>query len=51
MKFLKGLLSLVLLVVILGGAAVGGGWLWMQNELAKAGPLEEDVTFTVEPGP
>ena len=50
MKFLKGLLSLVLLVVILGGAAVGGGWLWMQNELAKAGPLEEDVTFTVEPG-
>ncbi|MEZ5998081.1 MAG: endolytic transglycosylase MltG [Hyphomonas sp.] len=50
MKFLKGLLSLVLLVVILGGAAAGGGWIWMQNELAKAGPLDEDVTFTVAPG-
>ncbi|MEZ5955193.1 MAG: endolytic transglycosylase MltG [Hyphomonas sp.] len=50
MKILKGLLSLVLLAVILGGAAAGGGWLWMQNELAKAGPLEEDVTFTVKPG-
>ncbi|MCA8900697.1 MAG: endolytic transglycosylase MltG [Hyphomonas sp.] len=50
MKFLKGLLSLVVLVVVLGGAAIGGGWIWMQNELQKAGPLAADTTFAVAPG-
>jgi len=50
MKFLKGLLSLILLCVILGGAAAGAGWVWMQNELNRDGPLTADTTFTVEPG-
>ena len=50
MKFLKGLLSLVLLVVILGGAAAGAGWFWMQDALHRSGPLTEDTTFMVEPG-
>jgi len=50
MKFLKGLLSLIVLVLVLGGAATGAGWVWMQNALNQDGPLAEDVTFTVEPG-
>lgn len=50
MKFLKGLLSLIVLVLVLGGAATGAGWVWMQNALNRDGPLAEDVTFTVEPG-
>ena len=50
MKFLKGLLSLIVLVLVLGGAATGAGWLWMQDALNRDGPLAEDVTFTVEPG-
>ena len=50
MKFLKGLLSLIVLILVLGGAATGAGWLWMQDALNRDGPLAEDVTFTVEPG-
>ena len=50
MNFLKGLLSLILLCVILGGAAAGAGWVWMQNELNRDGPLTADATFMVEPG-
>lgn len=50
MKFLKGLLSLIVLVSVMGGAAAGAGWLWMQDALNRDGPLVEDATFTVEPG-
>ena len=50
MKILKGLVSLGLLLVILGGAAAGAGWVWMQDALHRDGPLSEDVTFTVAPG-
>ena len=50
MKFLKGLLSLIVLVLVLGGAAAGAGWVWMQDALHRDGPLAEDTTFTVEPG-
>ncbi len=50
MKFLKGLLSLVFLVAILGGAAVGASWVWFQNELIKEGPATEGAAFAVEPG-
>ena len=50
MKFLKGLLSLIVLVLVLGGAAAGAGWIWMQDALNRDGPLAEDTTFVVEPG-
>ena len=50
MKFLKGLLSLIVLVLVIGGAAAGVGWVWMQDALNRDGPLTEDVVFHVEPG-
>ena len=50
MKFLKGLLSLIVLVLVIGGAAAGAGWVWFQNEMNRDGPLAEDTTFTVEQG-
>ena len=50
MKFLKGLLSLIVLVLVIGGAAAGAGWVWMQDALNRDGPLAEDVVFHVEPG-
>lgn len=50
MKFIKGLLSALVLLLFIGGAALGGGWLWFQNEVSKAGPLVEQQVFVVEPG-
>ena len=50
MKILKGLLSLVVLLLILGGAVAGVGWVWMQDALNRDGPLAEEVVFQVEPG-
>ena len=50
MKFLKGLLSIIVLILVIGGAAAGAGWVWFQNELNRDGPLSEDATFAVEPG-
>jgi len=50
MKFLKGLLSLIVLVLVLGGAAAGAGWVWTQDALNRDGPLAEEVVFKVEPG-
>jgi UPF0755 protein len=50
MKFLKGLLSLIVLILVLGGAAAGAGWVWTQDALNRDGPLAEEVVFQVEPG-
>ena len=38
MKFIKVLLSVLVLLLFVGGAALGGGWLWFQNEVSKPGP-------------
>lgn len=50
MRFLKALVALFLVVVILGGAAAGYGWFWLQNEVAKPGPISQQSGFTVERG-
>jgi UPF0755 protein len=50
MKFIKGLLSLIIAVVILAGAVAGAGWIWLGNEVAKDGPLPAETLFIVEPG-
>ena len=50
MKFVKALLSLLVLLLFVGGAAIGGGWLWFQNEVSKPGPSMEQHVFMVEPG-
>ncbi|KCZ62808.1 hypothetical protein L53_09530 [Hyphomonas sp. L-53-1-40] len=50
MEFIKLLLSVLVLLLFVGGAALGGGWLWLQNEVSKPGPSTEQHVFTVEPG-
>lgn len=50
MRFLKVLISIVILLVILGGAGIGAAYVWYQNDVAKAGPLVADTSFTVKPG-
>lgn len=50
MRFLKALLVLVFLVVVLGGAALGAGWLWLNNEVAKPGPSVQEEIFEVRRG-
>lgn len=50
MGLIKGLLSLVFLAIILGAGAAAAGWVWLQNEMVKAGPLSADAVVTVAPG-
>ena len=50
MRFLKALVALFLVIAILGGAAAGYGWFWLQNEIAKPGPISQQTDFTVESG-
>ncbi len=50
MRFLKAIFALFLVVAILGGAAIGYGWFWLQGEVAKPGPLGQETEFTIERG-
>ncbi|MFN3211665.1 MAG: endolytic transglycosylase MltG [Henriciella sp.] len=50
MRFIKALFALVLVGAILGGAAIGYGWFWLQGEVAKPGPLSQEMEFTIERG-
>jgi len=50
MRFLKAIFALFLVVAILGGAAVGYGWFWLQGEVAKPGPIGQETEFTIERG-
>ena len=50
MRFLKAIFALILVAVILGGAAAGFGWFWLQGEIAKPGPIAEETEFTIERG-
>ncbi|MEM5517250.1 endolytic transglycosylase MltG [Henriciella sp. AS95] len=50
MGFLKAIFVLLIIGVIIGGAALAGGWMWLQNEVAKPGPIIEETNFRVESG-
>ena len=50
MRFLKAIFALILVVAILGGAAAGFGWFWLQGEIAKPGPIAQETEFTIERG-
>lgn len=50
MKLIKGLISLIFLLAVIGAAGVLGGWLWLQNEIAQPGPSTEQHVFVVKPG-
>ncbi len=50
MRLFKFLFALVFVAAVLGVAAIAGGWLWLQSEVAKPGPSLEEAVFEVEPG-
>lgn len=50
MRLIKALFTLAFIGVVLGAAALGAGWLWLQNEVAKPGAFVEETNFTVESG-
>ncbi|MGB3626763.1 MAG: endolytic transglycosylase MltG [Henriciella sp.] len=50
MRLIKALFTLVFICAVLGVAALGGGWLWLQNEVAKPGAFAEQKIFEVESG-
>lgn len=50
MSFLKAILSLICFLAVLGAAAGIGGYIWLQNEIVKAGPSTTAQTFAVRSG-
>jgi len=50
MRLFKFLFALIFVAAVLGVAAVAGGWLWLQSEVAKPGPSLEEAIFEVETG-
>ena len=50
MSLFKSLVSLLFLLIILGGAALAGGYYWVESEATKPGPLQGDGIFVVKAG-
>lgn len=50
MRILKSLIALIIVISIIGAAALGYGWFWLQSEIAKPGPLAQESEFTIERG-
>ena len=50
MRFLKALIALAFISIVLGGVALGAGWLWLQSEVEKPGPAPQETTFEVKSG-
>ena len=46
--FIAGIKAFV--AAVLGVAAIAGGWLWLQSEIAKPGPSLEEAVFEVDYG-
>lgn len=50
MRFLKTIFALAFVLAVLGAAGLLGGWFWLNSELAKSGPSETPIEFTVAQG-
>lgn len=50
MSFLKAIFSIVCVMAVLAVAAIGGGYVWLQNEIAKPGPSVTEQVFVVKSG-
>ncbi len=51
MKLLKALLAIMIFAIVAGGVAAGAGWVWLQNEIVRTGPLDgEPQTLLVARG-
>lgn len=47
---MRRILIALVVVAALAGLAAGGGYLWLKNEIERAGPHGEDVTVLIPPG-
>ena len=50
MRMIKALFSFLILLAIAGGAALGAGWLWLQNEVSSPGPSMREQVINIAPG-
>ncbi len=50
MGFIKSLIALLIVAVIIAGAALGIGWVWFQNQAGSEGPHTSDIAFVVNRG-
>ena len=50
MNLFKGLIALIIVASVLGAAALGGAWLWMESEMTGPGPHTTAAEFTVNRG-
>ncbi len=50
MRFIKALVSLLIVAIILGGAGLLGGYVWLTNEIVKPGPSQTEQSFEVKSG-
>lgn len=50
MRVLKALITIVFLLIVLGGFTAGAGWFWLRNEIARPGPSQVATPFMVERG-
>lgn len=50
MGFLRTLFTWVFVVAFIAAAAFVAGWVWLNNEMTRPGPLTKEVVFTVSEG-
>ncbi len=50
MTLLRAVISIFVLLAVLAAAGLGGGWVWLQDQINRPGPLIEETVFVVEPG-
>lgn len=50
MGFLKTLVTWVFVLAFIAAAAVLAGWVWLNNEMTRPGPLAAETVFTVSEG-
>lgn len=50
MGFLRALAIWIFMLALIAVAACAAGWVWLNNEVTKAGPLENEIVFTVGQG-
>jgi len=46
----RRLLRLFLLLIVLSGGSAAGGWLWLDHQLEKPGPLTSETLLLIQPG-
>lgn len=50
MGFLRTLLTWVFVLAFIAAAALVAGWVWINNEMTRPGPLQDEIVFMVSEG-